>query len=287
MKKVNLIKVTLFGMLSAFLAVISMFFLWSSIGLVLTLFATISAIIATIELGVEIRMLSLLVVMVQVGFTMTNLMTTEPEINYRQGVLVSGSIAIITLFYGLIVAVIKAKKFKNNNAIICIFIFGISLFLASCSQTPSKQFCSELSQECELQKDFVVIKILQNNGNGVDAYGTPLHLDEWYLHSTKSGAVLPLEWNGMESSCVTPPELEKVLAGEKSYSVMEKIKQFKVDTLENFGLRQKGGGGGISQVITKAILLETDGYFDVFNNGKGKYVTFRKQKEIAENPVTE
>lgn len=150
------------------------------------------------------------------------------------------------------------------------------LTLASCNQTQPKQFCSELSQECELQKDFVVIKILQNNGNGVDAYGTTLRPNEWYLHSTKSGAVLPLEWNGLESSCVTPPELEKVLAGEKSYSVMEKIKQYKVDTLQNFGLRQKGGGGGISQVITKAILLETDGYFDVFNNGKGKYVTFRK-----------
>jgi hypothetical protein len=98
---------------------------------------------------------------------------------------------------------------------------------------------------------------------------------------------LPFEWNGLESSNVTPPELEKVLAGENPVSVLSRIKEYKIDTLTNFGLRQRGGSGGIAQVITKAILLETDGYFDVFNDGKGRRVTFRSQKESAENPVIE
>lgn len=287
MKKSNLLKATLFGMLSAFLAIISMFFLWSSIGLVLTLFATISALIAIAELGVEIGMLSFMVILVQTGFTLTNLMPDAPVINYKQGVLVSGVISMMTLFYGLTVAVVKAKKMKSTNALICIFILGISFALGSCNQTPPKQFCSELSQDCELSKDFVMIKIIANNGNGIDAYGTVLHTGEWYLHSTKSGAVLPFEWNGMESSNVTPPELEKVLAGENPVSILSRIKKFKVDTLTNFGVRHEGGIEGYTQIITKVILLETDGYFDVFNDGKGRRVTFRSQKETAENPVTE
>jgi len=193
---------------------------------------------------------------------------------------------ILNLIIWMVVSV-TLLMYHHNKSCVSVILCLIGFYsLTSCNQTPPKQFCSELSQECELQKDFVMIKILRNNGNGVDAYGTPLLTNEWYLHSTKSGAVLPLEWNGMESSNVTPPELEKVLSGEKSYSTLYKIKKYKVDTLENFGLRQRGGGG-IAQVITKAILLETDGYFEVFNNGKGKYVGFRSQKETAENPVTE
>lgn len=288
MKKSNLLHATLYGMLCAFLAVLSMFYLPTSFGLILTFFATISATLCVTELGVPIR--SYLLWAVALHFAYLFLIIAMSEINvvsYKIAVLFGAITSLFVLFSGLTIAVVKAKKFKNNNAMICIFVFGISFIIASCNQKQPKQFCSELSQECELQKDFVMIKILQNNGNGVDAYGTPLLANEWYLHSTKSGAVLPLEWNGMESSNVTPPELEKVLSGEKSYSTLYKIKKYKVDTLENFGLRQRGGGGGIAQVITKAVLLETDGYFEVFNNGRGKYVGFRSQKETAENPVTE
>lgn len=176
-------------------------------------------------------------------------------------------------------------KMKSGNALICIFVLGIFFALASCNQTPPKQFCSELSQECELSKDFAMIKIIANNSNQIDAYGTLLRLGEWYLHSTKSGAILPFEWNGMESSNVTPAELEKVLAGENLVSILSQIKKYKVDTIPNFA--PMNNGRAVTQVITEIILLETDGYFDVFNDGKGRRVTFRSQKETAENPVTE
>ncbi len=294
MKNVNLLKVLLFALLTGFLAVIPAFyFQHTSVGLVLPFFATVTAFCALGELRISTTAL-LYAFFAHLIFLIAVTCNQNIIINKEVATWVGSSYSILFLLIGLFYKVkqLKNKDYDKNQELVgvgrlVLLLIFASAFCASCNQTQSKQFCSELSQECELQKDFVVIKILQNNGNGVDAYGTPLRLDEWYLHSTKSGAVLPLEWNGMESSCVTPPELEKVLAGEKSYSVMEKIKQYKVDTLQNFGLRQKGGGGGISQVITKAILLETDGYFDVFNNGKGKYVTFRKQKEIAENPVTE
>ncbi len=172
------------------------------------------------------------------------------------------------------------EKFK------IIILFGILFFFASCQDIKLKQFCSELSQECELQKDFAIIKILQNNENGFDAYGTSLHLDEWYLHSTKSGAILPFEWDGMNPASVTPPELQKLLAGEFPVSNLKRIKTFKTDTIVNFTIPSKTTGATI-QVITKVVLLETDGYFDVFYDGKGRKVTFFSQKETAENPTIE
>lgn len=287
MKKSNLLKATLFGMLSAFLAIISMFYLQSSIGLTITFFATVSAIICVTELGLPFKPYLLVIFIVHLGIltSFIYLFESGKSSDDKLIVIISGGIALFALFSGLTVAVVKARV--NNTRMFSIFVLGISLFFASCNQTPPKQFCSELSQDCELSKDFVMIKIIANNGNGIDAYGTALHTGEWYLHSTKSGAVLPFEWNGMESSNVTPPELEKVLAGENPVSILSRIKKFKVDTLTNFGVRHEGGIEGYTQIITKVILLETDGYFDVFNDGKGRRVTFRSQKETAENPVTE
>jgi hypothetical protein len=173
---------------------------------------------------------------------------------------------------------------KNMN-----FLFltcGI-LTLASCNQTQPKQFCSELSKDCELSKNFVMLKVIQNNGSALDVYGRPLEQKKWYMYATQPGTIIDFEWND-NAKCVTPRDLDVLVSGEVPSSILYKCKKIKIDTITNFSVYVNNPKqvSSAAQVITKVALLQTNGYFDIFNDGRGIKVTYIEQKEITKNPAT-
>lgn len=273
MKKVNLLHATLYGMLCAFLAIISMFYLPTSFGLTLTFFATISATLCVTELGLPIRSYLLWAVVLHFGYLLIIVMPGINVVSHKTAVLFGAIVSLFVLFSGLMISVVKAKKFKNNTTIICIFILGISLFMTSCNQTQSKQFCSELSQGCEISKDFVMIKVIQNNGSALDVYGRPLQQQKWYMYATQPGTIIDFEWND-NAKCVTPQDLDVLVSGKEPISILYKCKKLKVDTITNFPVYSYNPNhtSAVSQVITKVALLQTR---STHKNERGRSIWFQ------------
>lgn len=141
---------------------------------------------------------------------------------------------------------------KLQFALYCVLVVCLFSFLTSCVKKYSgNKDCSEVSRNCELSKDYAVIKII-DGGKAVDAYGSSLKNDWWYVYVTQSASLLALK----ES---TSNDLNVMLSGERSGYILTLVNQFKVDTIASFQLH---GRSGVSfQTVNKVVLLETDGYF--------------------------
>lgn len=165
---------------------------------------------------------------------------------------------------------------KLQFALYCVLVVCLFSFLTSCAKNYSgNKDCSEVSQDCELSKDFAVIKIL-NGGNAVDAYGALLENNRWYGYSTKSASLVKLRMGNPRE--VTDNDLNTLLSGERSGYILTLVKQFKADTITHFPLR--GNSYLAAQLVDKVVLLETDGYFFYEQMGSDKRITYEgRQKQ--------
>ncbi len=95
-----------------------------------------------------------------------------------------------------------------------VILISLLLVLFACNQTSkTPPPCRELSYDCEIQKKFMALKILEipKNFDCVDAFGDPLLVGKWYLRSNATQILFPLDYkNPNESNEVGVDELEKM-----------------------------------------------------------------------------
>ena len=184
------------------------------------------------------------------------------------------ALSLTTFLLGKIgIHALRHDMISKDKKLFSVLIFGLVLLTACNSELP-KQFCSELSQDCEISKDFVMIKVIQNNDSALDVYGRPLQQQKWYMYATQPGTIIDFEWND-NARCVTPQDLDVLVSGKEPTSILYKCKTLKVDTITNFPvyIYNTKQTSKVSQVITKIALLQTSGYCDIFNDGRGIKVT--------------
>lgn len=69
------------------------------------------------------------------------------------------------------------------------------ILLVACKPTQQKTLaCKEFSPDCELQKDYQLVKLLEQPGRTVlDCYGLSLTVNRWYLRSAKALSLIPID----------------------------------------------------------------------------------------------
>lgn len=146
------------------------------------------------------------------------------------------------------------------------------VLMAACNKKTTKQFCTEVSPNCERSKDFVMFKVIENKDFALDVYGRPLQEQKWYLYSTQSRGIIDFEWSDNALS-VTPSDLDKLISGGTPSSVLFKCKKFKVSEMGYFDVYFYNVHGD-KKKVTKIILFQSEGYFDLFHDGRGTKVTY-------------
>lgn len=157
-------------------------------------------------------------------------------------------------------------KNVNPTAIFLLFIFG------SCTPSQDKNYCKDVSLECEMQKEYVMFKVLEADTTYVDAYGHTLIEGVWYMHATQAGSILPFD-QGVGGKSVTQSDLNLYVEGKNVISILEWMDHYKLDTIQNWVVRNKFHQP--NGVVKKAAILESGGYFDFYRDGTVLNVTYR------------
>lgn len=86
------------------------------------------------------------------------------------------------------------KKFFLNAIVILACFFLLFAVLGGFSKEESAKVysCSQYSNDCELQKDNILIKPIKFNKNLVDAYGNVIDSAEWYINNIHTKILVPV-----------------------------------------------------------------------------------------------
>ncbi len=83
-----------------------------------------------------------------------------------------------------------------KNLITAIFSLSFLLLIISCDQHEiSPESCEEYDVQCELTKDFVILRIdtsFKSETSKVDAYGATFDPNKWYIVSTEAQSFIPI-----------------------------------------------------------------------------------------------
>lgn len=140
------------------------------------------------------------------------------------------------------------KNFYALFACIC-----TTLFFNSCVKT-RKEYCTELSTQCEISKDYILFKIL-DAGEATDAYGKPLINNDWYAYVTKKGVFVPFYSN--MNNIINATELDNLIKKTGSFIHID----FKTDTFYRYVTIADVKKFDLE--TNKALMLITDGYFEL------------------------
>lgn len=99
---------------------------------------------------------------------------------------------------------------KRNQMLLVILSVAVllisGLFIFPINDKPVKiNACLKYDATCEMEKEYQVVKVLQNNPNIVNAYGKSLIEGEWYFYSKNARTLIPM---GYSSGHLNPNDLE-------------------------------------------------------------------------------
>ncbi len=152
-----------------------------------------------------------------------------------------------------------------------LFIATLIIF-ASCKQQPAKEYCVKLDWNCEKDKDYVLVKVLDSNSLMLDAYGQKLKKDKWYIYCTKPKTLVPYQFhspstdpNVFQSSDFYNAEIHKYIRGNA----------VQLDTV-----RINSPVFDLEKQLTIEVVLLGDRYVELVNNGTGLFI-YPRQTAVA------
>jgi len=154
---------------------------------------------------------------------------------------------------------------KNVLSILLIAIVALS----SCNKEPKQLLCKEYDAQCELQKEYQFVKVLDvPDSNLIDGYGMPLIKNRWYVRSMKAKTLIPANQNPNESFSYN--DFEGADGEDYSSKMQLHGKVVESDTVEifcNTFPESTGSVHGLARVPVK-LLLFGNRYIEANYNGE-------------------